>query len=55
MIHIDEVQNITDEHARSQLLIALGDALNHEEPTTLPGGLSVGSALPIAVYLIGLP
>ena len=32
MIHIDEVQNITDEHARSQLLIALGDALNHEEP-----------------------
>ena len=55
MIHIDEVQNITDEHARSQLLIALGDALNHEEPTTLPGGLSVGSALPIAVYLTGLP
>ena len=55
MIHIDEVQNITDEHARSQLLIALGDALTHEEPTTLPGGLSVGSALPIAVYLTGLP
>ena len=51
MIHIDEVQNITDEHARSQLLIALGDALTHEEPTPLPGGLSVGSALPIAVYL----
>ena len=55
MIHIDEVQNITDEHARSQLLIALGDALTHEEPTTVPSGLSVGAALPIAVYLTGLP
>lgn len=55
VLHIDEVQNITDEHARSQLLIALGDALAHEETTTVPGGLQVDLALPVAVYLTGLP
>ncbi|WP_315583389.1 AAA family ATPase [Actinomyces viscosus] len=55
MIHIDEVQNITNEHTRSQLLIALGDVLTHEEPTTVPGGLRIDSALPVAVYLTGLP
>lgn len=55
MIHIDEVQNITDEHTRSQLLIALGDALAHEEPATVPGGIPFDPALPIAVYLTGPP
>lgn len=55
MLHIDEVQNITDEHARSQLLIALGDALAYEETVALPGGPQVDLALPIAVYLTGLP
>ena len=50
MLHIDEVQNIADEHARSQLLIALGDALAYEETVALPGGPQV-----IAVYLTGLP
>lgn len=55
LIHIDEVQNITDEAARSQLLIALGDALAHEEEIVLPGGPRASRALPIAVYLTGLP
>ena len=55
MLHIDEVQNIADEHARSQLLIALGDALAYKETVALPGGPQVDLALPIAVYLTGLP
>lgn len=55
LIHIDEVQNITDEKALSQLLIALGDALTHEVAVTVPGGARVSRSLPIAVYLTGLP
>ena len=55
VIHIDEVQNISDENARSQLLIALGDALTHEETIDVPGGLQIERGLPIAVYLTGLP
>ena len=54
LIHVDEVQNITDENALSQLLIALGDALVHEEPIAVPGGVTVLRSLPIAVYLTGL-
>ena len=55
IIHIDEVQNISDKNARSQLLIALGDALTHEETVDVPGGLQIERGLPIAVYLTGLP
>ena len=55
VIHIDEVQNISDENARSQLLTALGDALTHEETIDVPGGLQIERGLPIAVYLTGLP
>lgn len=55
VIHIDEVQNITDEKALSQLLIALGDALTHEVEVTVPGDARVARSLPIAVYLTGLP
>jgi hypothetical protein len=55
LIHVDEVQNITDENALSQMLIALGDALVHEEEITAPGGVTVFRSLPIAVYLTGLP
>ena len=55
LIHIDEVQNITDEKALSQLLIALGDALTHEVEVEVPGGGRVSRSLPIAVYLTGLP
>ncbi|WP_244274861.1 AAA family ATPase [Rathayibacter oskolensis] len=44
LVHLDEVQNIADESALSQLLIALGDAITHEEIVTLPGGArSAGS------------
>ncbi|MFS0895114.1 ATP-binding protein [Microbacterium sp. 179-I 3D3 NHS] len=55
LIHIDEVQNVTDEKALSQLLIALGDALTHEVEVEVPGGARVSRSLPIAVYLTGLP
>lgn len=55
LIHIDEVQNITDEKALSQLLIALGDALTHEVEVAVPGDARVSRSLPIAVYLTGLP
>ena len=55
VIHIDEVQNIGDENALSQLLTALGDALTHEETIDVPGGLQIERGLPIAVYLTGLP
>lgn len=55
LIHVDEVQNITDEKALSQLLIALGDALTHEVEVAVPGGARVSRSLPIAVYLTGLP
>lgn len=55
LIHIDEVQNIADEHVLSQLLIALGDAMAHEIEVDAPGGLRVTRHLPLAVYLTGLP
>lgn len=55
LIHIDEVQNIADEHVLSQLLIALGDAMAHEVQVTAPGGRKIDRLLPIAVYLTGLP
>lgn len=55
LIHIDEVQNVTDESALSQLLIALGDALTHEEGVIVPGGARLNRSLPLAVYLTGLP
>ncbi|WME23764.1 ATP-binding protein [Brachybacterium sp. GU-2] len=55
LIHIDEVQNIADEHVLSQLLIALGDAMAHEVQVTAPGGRVIDRVLPIAVYLTGLP
>ncbi len=55
LVHIDEVQNISDEAALSQLLIALGDALAHQVDVVAPGGVVVERFLPIAVYLTGLP
>ncbi|MCJ1697143.1 ATP-binding protein [Rathayibacter caricis] len=55
MIHIDEVQNITDEAALSQLLIALGDVLAHEVEAIAPGGARIPRFLPVTVYLTGLP
>jgi hypothetical protein len=55
LVHIDEVQNIEDDAALSQLLVALGDAITFEELVEVPGGATVQRSLPIAVYLTGLP
>jgi len=55
LIHIDEVQNITEGDALSQLLVALGDAATYEHTVVAPGGFQLRRALPIAVYLTGLP
>ncbi|WP_027587395.1 ATP-binding protein [Acidipropionibacterium thoenii] len=55
LIHLDEVQNINDADALSQLLIVFGDALAHEIAATAPGGMEFIRSLPIAVYLTGLP
>lgn len=55
LVHVDEVQNIEDDAALSQLLVALGDALSHDEQLTAPSGQRLEVALPIAVYLTGLP
>lgn len=55
LLHIDEVQNITDEAVLSQLLITLGDALAHADAQPGPNGTSIDAFLPIAVYLTGLP
>lgn len=54
LVHLDEVQNTTDGDELSQLLIALGDALAHEDPIEVPGG-TIEALLPLAVYLTGLP
>jgi len=55
LIHVDEVQNITDETELSHLLVSLGDAITYEETVTAPGGAQFRRTLPIAVYLTGLP
>lgn len=55
LIHVDEIQNISDVNVLSQLLISLGDVIAHEVTLTVPGGAEIKSALPIAVYLTGLP
>lgn len=55
LVHVDEVQNITDEAILSQLLVALGDTLAHADVTPRSDGGSVETFLPIAVYLTGLP
>lgn len=54
-IHLDEIQNVNDEAALSQVLIALGDALTHEDDGVAAGGMATRYALPIVVYLTGLP
>lgn len=54
LLHLDEVQNVTDDDQRSQLLVGLGDALGHVDAVEVPGGTAeVG--LPVVVYLTGLP
>ncbi len=55
VVHVDEVQNITDEKTLSQLLVCLGDAGSHEVEVAVPGGARITRVLPVAVYLTGLP
>lgn len=55
LIHLDEVQNIDDDNALSQVLVALGDAITRSVTVTVPGVGDVERSLPIAVYLTGLP
>ena len=55
LIHLDEVQNITDENALSQVLIALGDAITRKVEVIVPGLGPIERSLPVAVYLTGLP
>lgn len=55
LIHVDEIQNIDDERALSQLLIALGDAITRIVEVDVPGVGAVERSLPIAAYLTGLP
>lgn len=55
LIHVDEVQNITDENLLSQVLISLGDAITREVDVDVPAVGVVTRSLPIAVYLTGLP
>ena len=50
-----EVQHLDDRHALSQVLIALGDALTYEQQVEAPGAVRFERALPIAVFLTGLP
>lgn len=54
-LHIDEVQNITDDRTLSQLLVALGDVLGFEFDVEAPGGQMITRYLPVVVYLTGLP
>lgn len=55
LIHVDEVQNVSDDDALSQLLISLGDAITATAQVELPGGVIYDRSLPIAVYFTGLP
>lgn len=55
LVRLDEVQNIRDPAALSQLLSALGDALEATTTETDVAGMPRARALPLAVYLSGLP
>lgn len=54
LVHLDEVQNVTDLDALSQLLVALGDAIRHTVDVTDAAGTVHRKVLPLAVYLTGL-
>lgn len=55
LIHMDEVQNVTDDAALSQVLVALGDTITRKVEINVKGLGHVERSLPIAVYLTGLP
>ena len=54
VVHVDEVQNVDEGPLLSQLLVALGDALAHDDHIDVPGG-QLDAALPLIVFLTGLP
>ena len=55
LVHLDEIQNIVDERALSQVLVALGDAITRKVEVEAPGIGVLERSLPIAVFLTGLP
>lgn len=55
IVRIDEVQNVIDEDQLSQLLVALGDTLQHSYEVRDAAGTPHKRWLPIVVYLTGLP
>lgn len=55
LIHLDEVQNITDPAVLSQLLIILGDVTAKKIGVATASNMVIERYLPIAVYLTGLP
>lgn len=55
VVHVDEVQNVTDDDSMSQLLVVLGDALAHEDRVEVPGGATIHAVLPLVVFLTALP
>jgi hypothetical protein len=54
LIHLDEIQNITDERVLSQVLIALGDVITRKVEVEVPAIGLIERSLPVAVYLSGL-
>ena len=54
-VHLDEVQNVTDQDALSQLLVALGDAIRHTDEHRDAAGTVHRKVLPLVVYITGLP
>ena len=55
LVRIDEIQNARDAEALSQLLTALGDALDAAHTEADAAGIERQRLLPLAVYLSGLP
>ena len=55
VVRLDEVQNVRTASALSQLLTGLGDALEATRPETDAAGITRQRALPLTVYLSGLP
>uniref|UniRef100_UPI0035172C76 AAA family ATPase n=1 Tax=Euzebya sp. TaxID=1971409 RepID=UPI0035172C76 len=54
VVHVDEVQNITDRDAMSQLLVVLGDVLSATRTATDSAGNPHERHLPVVVVLTGL-
>ena len=55
LVRIDEIQNVRSPESLSQLLTTLGDALDATVSEVDAGGIERDRALPLVVYLSGLP